>query len=310
DEKIGALVVGETHLSANQADEIQAALGKRMDIYNSPNPENPSTRGIALVLNREITNTKGVKIWYLKPGRAILAVLPWHGKLTHTVLGVYAPAESMEENEGFWNELCEMWMTTDLPVPDSLVGDTNLVEEPIDRMPHRRDSAPAAAALARFKRLLGLEDGWRKVNPDTKEYTYTSPHGTLSRLDRIYVSPTLFKNCKHWVISDAAGGLTDHRLVSVQIKAPGSPYIGKGRYTIPLFLLRDKQFIDFTMHAGSELEAKIEAAEDDPDIIQTSFKLFKDNIRDFARARAKVAIGSLAEKKKKLQNERESILNE
>ncbi|KAJ7018169.1 hypothetical protein C8F04DRAFT_1329314 [Mycena alexandri] len=148
EEKIGALVVGETHLSAAQADEIQTVLGKRLDIYNSPNPDNPSTRGITLVLNREITNTKGVKIWYLKPGRAILAVLPWHGQLTHTVLGVYAPAESMEENEAFWNELCEMWLTTDLPVPDSLVGDTNLVEGPIDRLPHRPDSATAVAAPA------------------------------------------------------------------------------------------------------------------------------------------------------------------
>ncbi|KAJ7720260.1 hypothetical protein B0H16DRAFT_1216725, partial [Mycena metata] len=126
DEKIGVMIVGETHLSADQADKIQKVLGKRMDIYNSTNPENPSTRGIALVLNREITNTKGVKIWYLKPGRAILAMLPWHGKLTKTILGVYAPAESMEENEKFWDELTEMWMTTDLPVPDFLLGDTNI----------------------------------------------------------------------------------------------------------------------------------------------------------------------------------------
>ncbi|KAJ7025093.1 Endonuclease/exonuclease/phosphatase, partial [Mycena alexandri] len=309
EEKIGALVVGETHLSAAQADEIQTVLGKRLDIYNSPNPDNPSTRGIALVLNREITNTKGVKIWYLKPGRAILAVLPWHGQLTHTVLGVYAPAESMEENEAFWNELCEMWLTTDLPVPDSLVGDTNLVEGPIDRLPHRPDSATAVAALARFKRQLGLMDGWRKVNPDTKEFTYASPHGTLSRLDRIYVSPDLFKHCKHWTISDAAGGLTDHRMVSVQIKAPGSPYIGKGRYTIPLFLLRDKKFIDFTLNAGSELESKIERAEGDPNTIQSEFKVFKDIIRDFARARAKLAIGCLEGKKRTLEKERKTVLN-
>ncbi|KAJ7157688.1 hypothetical protein C8R43DRAFT_883251, partial [Mycena crocata] len=103
DEKIGMMVVGETHLSTQQALKIQedGCLGRRMEIFHSPNPENPSTRGIAIVLNREITNTKGVKVHYLIPGRAILAVLPWHGRLTHTVLGVYAPAESMEENEAF-----------------------------------------------------------------------------------------------------------------------------------------------------------------------------------------------------------------
>ncbi|KAJ7869648.1 hypothetical protein B0H13DRAFT_1896605 [Mycena leptocephala] len=41
DEKIGILVVGETHLSAQQAEEIQedSHLGRRMDIYHSSNPK-------------------------------------------------------------------------------------------------------------------------------------------------------------------------------------------------------------------------------------------------------------------------------
>ncbi|KAJ7024196.1 hypothetical protein C8F04DRAFT_969301, partial [Mycena alexandri] len=309
DEKIGALVVGETHLSAAQADEIQEALGKRMDIYHSPNPDNPSTRGVAIVLNREITNTKGVKVWYLKPGRAILAVLPWHGRRTHTVLGVYAPAESMEENKKFWDELYDMWMTMDLPVPNSFKGDLNLAEEPIDRMPHRKDQEAAVAALARFKRLLGLEDGWRKVNPDTKEYTYASPHNTLSRIDRIYVPSSDLKHYRDWSISDAAGGLTDHRLVSVIVKAPGAPFIGKGRFTIPVFLLRDKKFLEFTSMVGADLEEKIANSPEDAKAIQNGFKAFKDCIRDFARVRSKIAIGALEQKKRKLQQQRKEVLN-
>ncbi|KAJ7185338.1 Endonuclease/exonuclease/phosphatase, partial [Mycena filopes] len=289
DEQIGICVVGETHLSTEQADEIQDdyILGRRMDIYHSPNPDNPSTRGLAVVLNRELTNTQGVKTYYLKPGRAILAVVPWHGRRTHTVLGVYAPAESMEENKAFWDDLVDMWMTMDLPVPDSICGDMNLGEEPIDRFPHRADNAAAVAAFTRLKRLLGLQDGWRTVNPDAKEYTYCSPHGTLSRLDRILVSPGLFKNCREWEISDAAGGLTDHRLVTVQFKAPGAPYIGKGRYTIPLFLLRDKTFMDFTTKLGSELEGQLADTPEDTEKIQTRFKSFKEQVRDFAHARAK-----------------------
>ncbi|KAJ7933980.1 hypothetical protein B0H13DRAFT_1510537, partial [Mycena leptocephala] len=129
DEKIGILVVGETHLSAQQAEEIQedSHLGRRMDIYHSSNPENPSTRGIAIVLNHELTNTCGVKTHYLIPGRAILSVIPWHGQRTHTVLGIYAPAESMAENKKFWDDLYDLWMTLDLPVPDSMAGDTNIV---------------------------------------------------------------------------------------------------------------------------------------------------------------------------------------
>ncbi|KAJ7019145.1 hypothetical protein C8F04DRAFT_976105, partial [Mycena alexandri] len=75
DEKVGMMVVGETHLSAEQAVEIQEShIGRRMEIFNSPFPDGPSTKGVAIVLNRELTNTTGVKIHYIKPGRAILAV--------------------------------------------------------------------------------------------------------------------------------------------------------------------------------------------------------------------------------------------
>ncbi|KAJ6552625.1 hypothetical protein DFH09DRAFT_1319074 [Mycena vulgaris] len=225
------------------------------------------------------------------------------------MLRVYTPAESMEENAKFWDVMTDLWMTTDLPVPDSMGGGTNVVEEPIDRLPHRRDSEVATTVLARFKRLLGLQDGWRITNPDTKQYTYTSAHQTHSRLDRIYVSPALMKNCRAWEISDAAGGLTDHSLVSVRISAPGSPYIGKGRYTIPIFLLRDKAFVDFTVNAGQALEAAMNAAPEDAVTIQVGFKAFKDSIRNFARARAKVAIGTLEQKKRKLQSDREMLLN-
>ncbi|KAJ7102025.1 Endonuclease/exonuclease/phosphatase, partial [Mycena epipterygia] len=311
DEKIGVLVVGETHLSTEQALEIQEhpQLAKRMDIYHSPNPENPSTRGIAIILNRELTNTTGVKIHYLIPGRAILAVIPWHGRKTHTVLGVYAPAESMEANAQFWDDLCEMWLTLDLPVPDSVAGDMNVVEEPIDRLPHRRDAESATAALARFKRLLDLKDGWRTIHPDAKEYTYVSHSNTFSRLDRIYVSPALLKNCREWEISDAAGGLTDHRMVSVRVSAPGSPYIGRGRYTIPLFLLRDKQFMDFVITRGATLESTMDENPGCKIVIQEGFKAYKAGIRDFAQKRAKEAIGALEQNKQKLQGERKALLN-
>ncbi|KAJ7762099.1 hypothetical protein B0H16DRAFT_1661874 [Mycena metata] len=310
DEKIGVMAVGETHLSAEQAVEIQEShLGRRMDIYNSPFPDDPSTKGVALVLNRELTNTKGVKIHYIKPGRAILAVIPWHGTLTMTALAIYAPAESMEENQAFWEELCNLWMTLDLPVPDWIGGDTNLGEEPMDRLPHRSDASGAVAAFTKFKRMLEVKDGWRTVNPDTKAYTYASTNGkSLSRIDKILVSPTLMRNCRNWSIDDVSGKLTDHRMVSVVIRAPGAPFIGEGRYTIPLFLLKDTEFMKFVVEKGENLEEFLTEDRSDSTNIQTRFKAFKDEIRDFGRKRAKEAIGALEKKKRKLQDQRKDIL--
>lgn len=219
DDKIGVLVVGETHLSDDQVDEIQSShLGNRMKVHNSIDAEHPNSMGIAVVLNHDLTNTKDTKVVPLIPGRAILVTVPWHNSETITILAIYAPADSAAANQKFWEELHKIWMTRNLSVPDMMLGDTNIVEDAIDRLPHKRDDDGATNALAKFKRLLELKDGWRATYPETKAYTYTHTNGeSSSRLDRVYVSPELFKNCRNWKISDV-GTLMDHRAVSVVIR--------------------------------------------------------------------------------------------
>src|SRR6202012_2068840 len=95
----------------------------------------------------------------------------------------------------------------DLPVPDAIGGDFNLVPDAIDRLPHRTDPNMVVAAYLQFTCLMEVKDGWRQNYPDTKAYTHVSTHGTLSRIDKILVSPTLMKNCRHWEIDEVAGGL-------------------------------------------------------------------------------------------------------
>ncbi|KAJ7852107.1 hypothetical protein B0H13DRAFT_1464804, partial [Mycena leptocephala] len=128
--QLGILIVTETHMSAAQALEIEDSfMNKRLKLYNYEYPENPATKGVAIVLNREITNIEGVKIHYLILGRAMLAVIPWHSDKprTLTILASYAPAESDEEKIEYWDTMCELWLTEDLPVPDAVGGDFNLV---------------------------------------------------------------------------------------------------------------------------------------------------------------------------------------
>jgi exonuclease III len=214
DDKIGVLVVGETHLSDAQVEEIQNShLGNRMKVHNSIDPLHPNSMGIAVVLNHDLTNTSDTKVTQLIPGRAILVTIPWHSSEKITILAIYAPADSAAANRQFWEELHKIWMTRNLAVPDMMLGDTNIVEDAIDRLPHKRDDDEATNALAKFKRLLELKDGWRVTYPDTRAYTYTHTSGdSFSRLDRIYVSPALLSVCRNWTISDL-GTLTDHRMV-------------------------------------------------------------------------------------------------
>jgi exonuclease III len=283
-------------------------MSKHLKIFNYEYPDNPAAKGIAIVLNREITNTEGVKIHYLIPGKAILAIVPWHGTQTLTVLGLYAPTESDEAKISYWNSLCNLWLTTDLPVPDAIGGDFNLVSDAIDRLPHRTDSDAVVAAYLRFTCLMEAKDGWRQTNPDTKAYTHVSTHGTLSRIDRILVSPTLMKNCSHWGINDTAGGLTDHRMVSTMISAPGAPYIGRGRWAMPLFLLHDKEFMDLAMEKACELEGSMHEPRTELTNAQTKFKSFKDSVTELAQKRAKTAVGASEKKWKTLVNEPEVLL--
>ncbi|KAJ6630374.1 hypothetical protein B0H10DRAFT_2208038 [Mycena sp. CBHHK59/15] len=160
-------------MSAAQALEVEDSyMNTSLKLFNYEYPEDPATKGVAIVLNREITNIEGVKIHYLIPGRVMLTVIPWHGNRTLTILAIYAPTESDEAKIKYWDTLCDLWLTEDLPVPDASGGDFNLVADALDRFPHHTDPDAVVAAYLRFVRLLELKDGWRQNNPDIKAYTH------------------------------------------------------------------------------------------------------------------------------------------
>ncbi|KAJ7206819.1 hypothetical protein GGX14DRAFT_396748 [Mycena pura] len=133
EEQIGVAIVSETHLSAAQTQEIQEShMKKRLRIYNSKYPENPAAKGISISMH------------YLTPGKAMLAVIPYHGKHTHTILAIYGPTESNAAKVAFYNRLY-------LPVPDSVGGDFNLVKDARDRLPHHPDDEEVLRLLQDFK---------------------------------------------------------------------------------------------------------------------------------------------------------------
>ncbi|KAF7305381.1 Reverse transcriptase domain-containing protein [Mycena chlorophos] len=158
-------LVNETHMSPAQVDEINNShMNKRLKIFHSAYPDNTAAKGIALVINREVTNDKGVKFWPLIPGKAFLAQVPWYKRRTITILGVYAPTESERHKREFWDELSNIFLTSErnLPAPDILAGDFNVVESELDRLPSNADDGTTISALRRLTTILGLEDGWRR----------------------------------------------------------------------------------------------------------------------------------------------------
>lgn len=92
DHKIGVLALQETHLTDEAVENLHRTYGERLQIYHSSAPDHPSQRaGVALVVNKAVSNVKEIKTTVIIPGRALMLQIPWHATLKPRILAVYAP---------------------------------------------------------------------------------------------------------------------------------------------------------------------------------------------------------------------------
>jgi exonuclease III len=124
------LAVQEAHLTQEHVNDLHKLFGKCLQIHFSQGPS-INAHGVAIVLNRELTNIHEIQQQDIIPGRAMLLTLPWHSDLTLTIMNVYAP-NAHGENQQFWKTLESKWVEMDLPFPDIMLGDFNIVEDAID----------------------------------------------------------------------------------------------------------------------------------------------------------------------------------
>jgi exonuclease III len=255
DKEIAVLAIQETHLDEQSTNELNNNFHYRMRIINSADPQNPTAgKGVAIVLNKHLTKWNEVKICIIIPGRAILLTLPLKKKDSAVnILAIYAP-NTPQENVSFWASLTNTWEEVNPPIPDIMLGDFNIVEEALDRFPPHRDNTQAVSNLATFKALHTLQDGWRHHHPDVKSYSFTQ-EATQSRswIDRIYVSEPIYTHSRNWDIN-LTSIKTDHCLTSMEFSDPGAPYIGKGRWSIPLYLVKHRKVLQLAETLGQDLE--------------------------------------------------------
>lgn len=127
-------------------------------------------------------------------------------------------------------------------------------QDSIDRLPNRSDSASTTIALLNFRTKYNLIDGWQSTNLTEKVYTHIAKgHNTQARLDRIYTTNNIHKMVNDWKI-EVPAVKTDHKLVSVRITNPKSPEMGKGRWSMPLLLLKNKKFLLSAQELRIELQ--------------------------------------------------------
>ncbi len=247
DNRIGVLLLQETHLTEERKASLHKMFARRVKIFFSANPDAPTQReGVAIVLNTRHVSTADAVATEIVPGRAIQISLLCQGGERRYLLCVYAPTSSgVEERREFFKGVQKYYEDRpDFPRPHLMAGDFNNVEDCLDRLPVNDQSDASVLALDSLKLSLGLmlADGWRTTYPTVRDYTFhrgTGRDAVFSRLDRIYVSPRVFEGAREWKICEA-GVKTDHSLVSVQLTSASAPEVGPGRPIFPLLLLKDK----------------------------------------------------------------------
>jgi exonuclease III len=173
EQKIGVLIVGEAHLDDSHKADIDTLFGRVIRLEFTPDEEAPSARAsLAFVLNKNLVHTENITTTEIIPGRAMVLNMKNVDGTDMSVLGVYAPNHPYQNAE-FWRKI-KAWYVSHPRVqrPDLLGGDTNFVEDAIDRLPSHPDSKYATDAFEDLKRYLGLIDGWRETYPTTRAYTF------------------------------------------------------------------------------------------------------------------------------------------
>ena len=148
--------------------------------------------GVAFVLNRELINTKDINITTIEQGRAITLTLKWHLTSQMTLLNIYTPND-YNEHTPFWTNISDQLTYLQIH-PDMIMGDFNIVEDPIDRAPTHLDKEDAISALRNLQKTHNMQDTWCHMFPTECTFTFCTHTGTQSRLDRIYALPSHQKN--------------------------------------------------------------------------------------------------------------------
>ena len=260
DNAIALLAIQETHLTDELAAQFEDLFGNSFVLNYSPDPHTRNARGVAVVLNRRLIDTRNSSSKTIIPGRALITSIPWNDNRYINILSVYAP-NPPRENADLWTKISATLPSLNNAQPDILLGDFNLVEDALDRLPSNQDDTAATEALRDLKMKYKLIDGWRLANPTSKGYSWSrESDGTQSRIDRIYVREDFFSDCKDWEISPPPIP-SDHDMVSAKIATPSMPDVGRGRWAIPPRLFKIKQIKEEIQELGKDLERKIASAD-------------------------------------------------
>ena len=198
-----------------------------------------SSRGVALLFKASPLLSE-VSSAALDPhGRFVAAQCNLCGSQL-TLASVYAPVERQERTPFFLQRLLPA-----LPAGTPLVmgGDWNCVEGDQDLVggqPGTRQHGFHNGLLP-LQQALGLQDVFRHLRPDAREFTHTATSGSSSaRIDRWLVSDSLLSAVSAAAVSDTRPG--DHYGVTLSLSPATAPPRGPGVWAMPPFIISHPAF--------------------------------------------------------------------
>jgi exonuclease III len=130
--KIAILAIQETHLDNDRAESIRTCFGNCFELLHSSDPERPRSKArVAFLINKALIPANTTKLYVLVPGRAIMIKIKGPDTKDLSLINIYAPIRK-DRQPTFWAKVETRRRERQLPRPDFLMGDFNLVEDAID----------------------------------------------------------------------------------------------------------------------------------------------------------------------------------
>jgi len=225
-----------------------------------------ASRGVALLF-KACPLLSGVSAYAADPcGRYVAA----QGSLSGghvTMASVYAPVERQERVPFFQQSLLPA-MPAGTPL--LLGADWNCVAEDLDLVggqPGTRQHGFQSGLLP-FQQALGLQDAFRCLHPQAREFTHTATNNASSaRIDRWLVSDSLLPNVSAASVTDLI--LSDHYGVAITVSPSNAPPRGPGLWSMPPAIISHPFFLGYREDVHSMQAARPTKIPDEPMLCET-----------------------------------------
>ena len=189
-----------------------------------------ASRGVALLFKPSPLLSRATSAAVDPNGRFVAVKCDLSGSQI-TIASVYAPVERQERTPFFHSSLLPA-----LPAgtPLALGGDWNCVASDQDLIGGQPGTRQAGFqhGLLPLQQALGLQDAFRHLHPQAREFTHTATSGSSSaRIDRWLVTDSLLPDISAATVSDLRP--SDHYGVSLSISPAAAPPRGPGVWAMP-----------------------------------------------------------------------------